>query len=381
MSSKNIRNGMIFFSIETLFFILVFLFLILEENLSILSVLGAILALSIVLSKIEVLKTILTESLSIYKIPAIVYGILFILVLPILLKNHPYQIFILFNAGLFALLALGLNWQIGSTNIVNFATGASFATGAYTAALLAVNLGWSFWILLPISGLAAAIIGFILGLPCMKTKSYYLSLVTIAFTLIVYLLLNNLDCLGGPDGISGIPFPHIGSYSFGSPIRILGLEIPFQANFYYLSVLLVAITFIVDRRFRYSKVGLAWNAIRNDEVAAACQGINVTYSKLMSFCSNFFFDGITGALFAFSMSHISPESFNFNVSVTVVAIVIVGGMDNAVGVLVGSFLMIIIPEKFQIFQDYRMWIFGFIILLMLRLRPKGLFPQTIRRYN
>lgn len=381
MSSKNIRNGMIFFSIETLFFILVFLFLILEENLSILSVLGAIVALSIVLSKIEVLKTILTESLSIYKIPAIVYGILFILVLPILLKNHPYQIFILFNAGLFALLALGLNWQIGSTNIVNFATGASFATGAYTAALLAVNLGWSFWILLPISGLAAAIIGFILGLPCMKTKSYYLSLVTIAFTLIVYLLLNNLDCLGGPDGISGIPFPHIGSYSFGSPIRILGLEIPFQANFYYLSVLLVAITFIVDRRFRYSKVGLAWNAIRNDEVAAACQGINVTYSKLMSFCSNFFFDGITGALFAFSMSHISPESFNFNVSVTVVAIVIVGGMDNAVGVLVGSFLMIIIPEKFQIFQDYRMWIFGFIILLMLRLRPKGLFPQTIRRYN
>lgn len=381
MSSKNIRNGMIFFSIETLFFILVFLFLILEENLSILSVLGAIVALSIVLSKIEVLKTILTESLSIYKIPAIVYGILFILVLPILLKNHPYQIFILFNAGLFALLALGLNWQIGSTNIVNFATGASFATGAYTAALLAVNLRWSFWILLPISGLAAAIIGFILGLPCMKTKSYYLSLVTIAFTLIVYLLLNNLDCLGGPDGISGIPFPHIGSYSFGSPIRILGLEIPFQANFYYLSVLLVAITFIVDRRFRYSKVGLAWNAIRNDEVAAACQGINVTYSKLMSFCSNFFFDGITGALFAFSMSHISPESFNFNVSVTVVAIVIVGGMDNAVGVLVGSFLMIIIPEKFQIFQDYRMWIFGFIILLMLRLRPKGLFPQTIRRYN
>lgn len=381
MGSKYTLNGIIFFSVETLFFLLVFLFLILEENLSILSVLGAIVALSIALTKIEALKAIVIKSLSAYKIPAVVYGIIFVLALPILLKSHPYQIFILFNAGLFALLALGLNWQIGSTNIVNFATGASFATGAYTAALLAVNLGWPFWILLPISGLTAAIIGFILGLPCMKTKSYYLSLVTIAFTLIVYLFLNNLDCFGGPDGISGIPFPHIGSYSFGSPIKFFGLEIPFQANFYYLTVLLVAITFIVDRRFRYSKVGLAWNAIRNDEVAAACQGINVTFYKLMSFCSNFFFDGITGALFAFSMSHISPESFNFNVSVTAVAIVIVGGLDNPVGVLVGSFLMIIIPEKFQIFQDYRMLIFGFIILLMLRLRPKGLFPQTIRRYS
>jgi len=381
MGLKYIMNGIIFFAIETLFFILTFLFLILEDNFSILCILGGIITFSILLTKVEVFKVFVSKSLSTFKRPAIVYGILFILILPILLRNHPYQIFILFNTWLFALLALGLNWQIGSTNIVNFATGASFATGAYTAALISVKLGWSFWILLPISGLAAAAIGFILGLPCMKTKSYYLSLVTIAFTLIVYLLLNNLDFFGGPDGISGIPFPNIGSYYFGSPIQILGFKIPFQANFYYLSVLLVAITFLVDLRFRYSKIGLAWNAIRNDEIAAACQGINVTYNKLISFCSNFFFDGITGALFAFSMSHISPESFNFNVSVTVVAIVIVGGMDNPIGVLVGSFLMVIIPEKFQVFQDYRMWVFGFIILIMLRLRPKGLFPQTIRRYS
>lgn len=297
------------------------------------------------------------------------------------LEKNPYQIYILFYAGVFALLALGLNWQIGGTNIVNFATGASFATGAYSAALLAKHLGLSFWILLPISGLAAGTLGVILGLPCMKTERYYLSLVTIAFTLIIYLLLNNLGWTGGPDGIADIPFPRIGSYSFGSPIRLFGLDIPFQANFYYLTLFLVILTFIVAQRFHHSKIGLAWNAIRDDEIAAECQGIDVTYYKIISFATNFFFDGIAGAVFAFNMSHISPESFTFNVSVTVVAMVIVGGLGNPGGTIFGVLLMTIIPEKFQIFQNYRVLLFGFVILLMLFIRPKGLFPQPIRKYD
>jgi len=380
MEGKKFRREAALFGIETLFFVLIFLFLILEKILPILAVLTGIIALSVILSR-PAIRPVLEEGLTRNKFWATLYAVLFILALPLFLKNNPYQIFILFNAGLFAILGLGLNWQIGSTNIVNFATGASFATGAYTAALLAVSTGLSFWILLPLSGLAAAAVGFILGLPCMKTKTYYLSLVTMAFTIIVYLLLNNLSFTGGPDGISGIPYPEIGGFSFGNPIRIFGMEIPFQANFYYLVVILVGVTFFFDRRLRYSRIGLAWNAIRNDEIAAACQGIDVTYAKVLSFCANFFFDGITGAVFAFSMGHISPESFSFNVSITVVAIVIVGGLDNAAGVILGALLMTLIPEKFQVFQDYRMWIFGFIILLMLGLRPKGLLPQSVRRYE
>ena len=374
-------EGILFLATETLFFLLLFLFLIFEQILPILGVLCIIVLLSVLINKYEVLNRFLRRGFSSHKTFAMAYGIFLIVALPLFLKERPYHIFILFNAGLFALLALGLNWQIGSTNIVNFASGASFAAGAYTAALLAVHLGWSFWLLLPVSGLSAAAIGFILGLPCMKTKTYYLSLVTMAFTIIVYLLLNNLNWTGGPDGISGIPFPTIGGYSFGSPINLFGFKIPFQANFYYLVVSLIAVAFFVDRRFRYSRIGLAWNAIRNDEIAASCQGIDVIYYKVLSFCANFFFDGISGAVFAFSMGHISPESFSFNVSVTVVAIVIVGGMDNAAGVLLGALLMIIIPEKFQVFQDYRMLIFGLVILAMLRLRPRGLFPQTVRKYG
>ncbi len=374
-------TGLLFLGIETVLFGLIYFFLVFEDMISIFAVLSAMVLLSLAINRFASLNRIVKEGYSHWKIPCIAYGILFVLGMPFLLKDKPYHIFILFNTGLFAVLGLGLNWQIGSTNIVNFASAASFAAGAYAAALLAVHAGLSFWILLPISGLVAAAIGFILGLPCMKTKTYYLSLVTMAFTIIVYLLLNNMEWTGGPDGISGIPFPQIGSHSFGSPIALFGWSLPHQANFYYLIVFIVAITFFVDKRFRYSRLGLAWNAIRNDEIAAACQGIDVTYNKVLSFCANFFFDGIAGAIFAFSMGHISPESFSFNVSVTVVAIVIVGGLDNAAGVILGALLMILIPEKLQVFQNYRMLIFGLIIIVMLLVRPKGLFPQTIRKYD
>ena len=367
--------------IETFGFLLIFLFLIAEKTYSILATFLILLLSGYLVRRIHSLNQLILDLFQKHKKVALTWSLLFLFLLPIFLRKNPYQIYILFYAGVFALLALGLNWQIGGTNIVNFATGASFATGAYTAALLAKHLGLSFWILLPISGISAGILGFILGLPCMKTERYYLSLVTIAFTLIIYLLLINFDWTGGPDGIADIPFPTIGSFSFGSSIHLFGFEIPFQANFYYLTLFLVIITFIVSERFHHSKIGLAWNAIRDDEIAAECQGIDVTYYKILSFATNFFFDGIAGAVFAFNMSHISPESFTFNVSVTVVAMVIVGGLGNTGGAIFGVLLMTIIPEKFQIFQDYRVWLFGFVILLMLFIRPKGLFPQPIRKYE
>ncbi len=380
MNSKLFRI-LILLLVETIGFLLIFLFLVAERPYSILTTFLLLLLSGYSVRRIHSIHQFVQGLFQKHQKVALAWSLLFLLLLPILLRKNPYQIYILFYAGVFALLALGLNWQIGGTNIVNFATGASFAAGAYTAALLAKHLGLSFWILLPLSGLSAGMMGFILGLPCMKTERYYLSLVTLAFTLIIYLLLINFSWTGGPDGIADIPFPKIGRFSFGSSIHLFGLEIPFQANFYYLTLLLVMTTFIVSERFHHSKIGLAWNAIRDDEIAAQCQGIDVTYYKILSFATNFFFDGIAGAVFAFNMSHISPESFTFNVSVTVVAMVIVGGLGNTGGAIFGVLLMTIIPEKFQIFQDYRVWLFGFVILLMLFIRPKGLFPQPIRKYE
>lgn len=381
MPAPSARDLALLLAGETLFFVLVYLFLVLEGTIAIFTVLLALLGSSLALTRGDALARAFRGALEGHRRAGAAYAILFVIVLPVLLRDKPYQIFVLFNAALFALLALGLNWQVGSTNIVNFASAASFATGAYTVGLLSVHAGWSFWILLPLSGLAAGAVGLILGLPCMKTKTYYLSLVTMAFTLIVYLLLNNIDWVGGPDGISGIPFPRVGSYSLGDPLPLAGTTLPFQANFYYLAVALVALTFLVDRRFRYSPLGLAWNAVRDDEIAAACQGIDVSHVKVLSFCANSFFDGLAGAVFAASLGHISPESFSFNVSVTVVAIVIVGGMDNAAGVILGALIMTVLPEKFQVLQDYRMLLFGLMVLVMLRIRPRGLFPQTTRSYG
>ena len=141
------------------------------------------------------------------------------------------------------------------------------------------------------------------------------------------------------------------------------------------------IEFIVARRLYNSRIGLAWNAIRDDEIAAECQGINVTGSKIMAFYTNAFFDGLAGAIYAFNVSFISPENFAFMLSVIVVTMVIIGGMGNTSGVILGAIIMTLIPEKFQVVQSYRLWLFAVIILIMLLARPKGLLPQKTRQYS
>lgn len=366
--------------LESLFFALVLVFLIVEEIIPILAVILGTVILSFVMVKHEGLNTFLQRLFTRYKKTAVAWGIMFVLGLPFILHDSPYLIHLLFLSGLFAVLAVGLDFQVGSTHLVNFATAADYGIGAYTAALLAVSFGWSFWLILPLSGLAAALFGFLLGLPTMKTKTYYLSLVTIAVGLIIYLLLNNLSWTGGPDGIAGIPYPTIGGFSLGDSMRIFGMELPFQANFYYLVLAILFVEFVVARRLYQSKIGLAWNAIRDDEIAAACQGIDVTGSKIMAFYTNAFFDGLAGAVYAFNVGFIAPENFAFMLSVIVVTMVIIGGMGNVTGVIFGAVIMTLIPEKFQVVQSYRLWLFALIIIIMLLARPKGLFPQKTRRY-
>ena len=366
--------------LESLFFALVLVFLVVEEIVPILAVILGTVVLSFVMVKHERLNAFLQDLFNHYKKTAVAWGLIFVLGLPFILHDSPYLIHLLFLSGLFAVLAIGLDFQVGSTHLVNFATAADYGVGAYTAALLAVNFGWSFWIILPLSGLAAALFGFLLGLPTMKTKTYYLSLVTIAVGLIIYLLLNNLSWTGGSDGIAGIPYPTIGGFSLGDSGHIFGMELPFQANFYYLVLGILFLEFVVARRLYLSKIGLAWNAIRDDEIAAACQGIDVTGSKIMAFYTNAFFDGLAGAIYAFNVGFIAPENFAFMLSVIVVTMVIIGGMGNVTGVIFGAVIMTLIPEKFQVVQSYRLWLFALIIIIMLVARPKGLFPQKTRQY-
>jgi len=307
--------------------------------------------------------------------------VLMVLSLPFVFRGSPYLIHICVMAGLYAILALGLNFQLGSTNVVNFATAASYGIGAYTSALLAVHYGVSFWIGLFISGSTASLFGLILGFPCMKTKDYYLSLVTIAFGLIVYSLLVNFSWTGGPNGIPNIPSPSFLGHSFRDSLTLFGVELPPQSNYFYLVLLFTAGALLVAHRLHHSRVGLTWNAIREDEIAARCQGINVTWYKMLAFCIDAFFGGVAGTVYAHYIGFISPENFAFIVSVVVVTMVILGGMDNVWGVIVGAILLTILPEKLRAVEDFRLLLYGVIVVAMLMFRPQGLFPQRLRTYR
>jgi branched-chain amino acid transport system permease protein len=315
------------------------------------------------------------------KLLAIGVFILMVLTIPFVFQTSPYLIHICVMAGLYAILALGLNFQLGSTNVVNFATAASYGIGAYTSALLAVHFHVPFWIGILIAGSVASLFGLVLGIPCMKTKDYYLSLVTIAFGLIIYILLINFSWTGGPNGVPNIPPPSILGHSFRDPINLFGFNLPFQSNFFYLVFVFVIGALFVAYRLHHSRVGLTWNAIREDEIAARCQGIDVTWYKILAFCIDAFFGGVTGTVYAHYIGFISPENFAFIVSVVVVTMVILGGMDNVFGVIIGAVLLTILPEKFRAFEDFRLLIYGVIVVTMLMFRPQGLFPQKLRVYR
>jgi len=312
---------------------------------------------------------------------ATLLGMAIVLAFPFVLQNSTYALHLLVIAQLYAVLALALNFQLGSANIPNFATGASYGIGAYASALLALNWDVSFWLALPASAVVATIFGFLLGIPSMRTRDSYLALVTIAFGVVVHQLLNNLEFTGGPNGLVGIPAPELFGHSFASPIVIFGHSLPSQANFYYLSALLVGVAILFAGRLHHSRIGLAWNALRADELAARCQGINATWYKVLAFAVDAFLAGFAGTIYAFYVGFISPDNFTFLVSVTIMTMVIAGGMDNTLGVIVGAFLLTLLPEKLRAFSDYRILFFGITVIAFLMIRPQGIFPQRLRRYG
>lgn len=308
-------------------------------------------------------------------------GIVIVLAYPFFLGNNTYALHLVIVALLYSVLALALNFQLGSANIPNFATGATYGIGAYTSALLAINFGLSLWATLPAAALVATAFGFLLGIPSMRARDSYLALVTIAFGIVIHQMLNNLSWTGGPNGLVGIPAPSLFGHSFMQPVVVFGFRLASQANFYYLAASLLGLAILSAKRLHESRIGLAWNAIRADELAARCQGINVAWYKILAFAVDAFLAAFAGTIYAFYVSYISPDNFTFLVSVTIMTMVIVGGMDNTFGVIVGAFLLTLLPEKLRIFSDYRLLFVSVVVILFLVLRPKGLFPQRPRHYG
>ncbi len=356
-------------------------FLLAEDWRLVLGLLALFAVVLVVLERLPALETRIETAFARQSRLALLVGIVVVLGFPFALGGNTYALHLCVISMLYAVLALALNFQLGSANIPNFATGASYGIGAYASALLALNFGVSFWLALPAAAVVATIFGFLLGIPSMRTRDSYLALVTIAFGVVVHQLLNNLDFTGGPNGLVGIPVPELFGHAFSDPLVVFGHALPPQANFYYLSALLVFISIVFAERLHDSRVGLAWNALRADELAARCQGINVTWYKVLAFAVDAFLAGFAGTIYAFYVGFISPDNFTFLVSVTIMTMVIAGGMDNILGVIVGAFLLTLLPEKLRAFSDYRILFFGVTVILFLMIRPQGLFPQRLRRYG
>ncbi len=266
-------------------------------------------------------------------------------------------------SGIYIILALGLNVVVGFTGLLNLGFVAYYAIGAYSFALLNTKLGMGFWSAMPLSALITVIAGFLFAVPAVRLKGDYLALVTLGFGEIVRITLNNWDSFTkGPNGISGI-----------TPPRFFNMELTTLSSYYYLVMFFVVMAIILMRRIHDSKIGRAWIAIREDEIATAAMGINNTLYKLYSVAFGAFWAGIAGSLFAAKMRFISPESFTFMESVLILSMVIVGGLGSIAGVILGAVILVLLPEVLREVQLYRMLALGAGLVLLMIFRPQGLF--------
>jgi len=274
-----------------------------------------------------------------------------------------YFIDVTILAGIYIILALGLNVVVGFTGLLNLGFVAFYAIGAYAYALLNTKCGLGFWSALPFSIGLTTLAGFLLAIPALRLRGDYLAIVTLGFGEIARLVLNNWDSLTkGPNGISGIAPPAIMTVSFGK-----------LSYYYYLVLLIVIMTVFITRRVYSSRIGRAWVAIREDETASSAMGINTTMYKLYAFAFGAFWAGLAGAMFAGKMQFVSPESFTFMESVLILSMVILGGLGSITGVIIGAIILVLLPEVLREVQLYRMLVLGGGLVLLMIFRPQGLF--------
>jgi branched-chain amino acid transport system permease protein len=312
-------------------------------------------------------------------------------------------------ALLYVLLALGLNIVVGFAGLLDLGYVAFYAVGAYMYALLASphlsdNFEWikamypeglhtPIWIIIPLAAGLAGLAGVILGAPTLKLRGDYLAIVTLGFGEIIRVFMNNLEyplnITNGPRGISQIEPMHIGAMSFGDDHQFLGLTITSVSMYYYLFLALVVLSVVICSRLADSRIGRAWMAIREDEIAAKAMGLNTRNLKLMAFGMGATFGGVSGAMFASFQGFVSPESFSLMESVMIVAMVVLGGLGHLPGVILGALLLSALPEvlryvagPLQQMTDGRLdaailrqLLIALAMIIIMLLRPRGLWPS------
>jgi branched-chain amino acid transport system permease protein len=310
------------------------------------------------------------------RIGLVLAGLAFLVVLPYLkipVLNTPQSDFasvLFYPIGVYVALALGLNVVVGLAGLLDLGYVAFFAIGGYTMGLLGVNAGWSFYEVLPAAIAASMLAGVILGSPTLRLRGDYLAIVTLGFGEIVRITANNTDSLGGPRGIFGIPHPP----------KTLGLKFALldPKPYYWLLLVLIVFIIFVVRRLERSRVGRAWTAIREDEDAAELMGVPTFTFKLWAFAIGAGIGGMVGCLFAAKVVSITPQNYTFLVSILVLAAVVLGGIGNMPGVIVGAILVAYLPERFRSFNEARYMIFGAALVITMIFRPQGLIPSRRR---
>jgi branched-chain amino acid transport system permease protein len=231
-----------------------------------------------------------------------------------------------------------------------------------------------------LGGCIAAVFGLVIGTPTLRLRGDYLAIVTLGFGEIFRITANNWDGLTrGPNGISGVPDLAAGGFDFGESHELFGITLPGFANYYFVELVLIAGAILVFTRLNDSRIGRAWVAIREDELAAAASGIDTIRLKLLAFGIGAFLAGAAGTVNAHVTTQVSPDSYTFLESILLVAAVVLGGMGTVPGALLGSTALFVIPEKLRSFQDKRLLLFGAALILVMRFRPEGLVPSRRRR--
>lgn len=300
-------------------------------------------------------------------------------------------------ALLYSMLALGLNIVVGYAGLLDLGYIAFYAVGAYVYALLdspQFGLHWPVWAVLPLGAACAGLFGLLLGMPTLRLRGDYLAIVTLGFGEIIRIFLNNLNTpvniTNGPQGISLIDPIQFGTLSLAAPHTVGSIALSSPQQYYYLFLLVFLVIVFIAIRLQHSRIGRAWAAIREDELAAAASGIPVRNLKLLAFSMGATFGGLAGGLFAGFQGFVSPESFNLMESVMILCMIVLGGMGNVVGVILGAALLTVLPEALRMLGDWqlnhlghivvnpddvRMLLFGVALIGMMLFRPAGLWPN------
>ena len=305
-------------------------------------------------------------------IPILIAAALFAAVFPFIFST--YQVNIMATVLMYVMLGLGLNIVVGLAGLLDLGYVAFYAVGAYSYALLNYHFGLSFWIALPAGALIGAVFGILLGFPVLRLRGDYLAIVTLGFGEIIRLILENWNEFSfGPSGIANIPRPSL----FGIHFSLQGATI----YLYFIMIGLVLFTIFVVNRLQNSRIGRAWIALREDEIACQAMGIDKVKTKLAAFALGATWAGMAGVIFAAKTTFINPASFTFLESALILSIVVLGGMGSIIGVICGAFILILLPEYLRAFSDYRMLLFGAIMVLMMVFRPQGLISNVRRSYE